>query len=429
MAESARNRVGAQKVQDSPFLFGLAAALAAILIVTVCVGRSRTANAQPAPEPPAAEVSRSMNDFGLRLLRTLTDGNGRNVLVSPLSVSLALAMTYNGASGTTRTAIAKTLGIASSSYAELNRDNRELLDMIRKADPKVQIEIANALWTQSGFAIQPQFLKQTHDFYDAAAEGLNFATEPQAAADQINGWVKDRTHGKIPKIIKDVSPFTVLVLTDAVYFKGLWQVPFDKRETAPRSFHLLDGSTLSIPMMVQDGHYDYLETDALQAIRLPYGNGRFVMYVFLPRKNSGVPDFIRTLDPARWTHLVAQLRRRKGQIVLPKFESTYGQKLNDALKQMGMGVAFSSGADFSRIHPPPPQLQINDVEHKTYMKVDEEGSEAAAATSVGIVASAVMREPPPFTMVVDHPFFCAITEEQSGALLFAGVVTNPAPPR
>jgi serpin B len=370
-----------------------------------------------------------MNDFGLRLLRTLTDGSAGNVMVSPLSVSLALAMTYNGASGTTRTAIAKTLGIASSSDIDLNRDNRALLDTIRKADPKVQIEIANGLWTQSGFTIQPEFLQQTHDFYDASAEGLNFATDPRAAADRINGWVKDQTHGKIPKIITDVSPFTVLVLTDAVYFKGRWQVPFDKKETAPRSFHLQGGSTVSIPMMVQNGHYDYLETDALQAIRLPYGDGRIVMYVFLPRKNTGLPDFIRTLDQADWTQLIAQLRRRKGQIVLPRFESTYGHQLNDALKKMGMSVAFGSGANFSRIHPPPPQLQINDVEHKTYIKVDEEGTEAAAATSVGIVASAAMREPPPFTMVVDHPFFCAITEEQSGALLFAGVVTNPAPPR
>ena len=399
-------------------------ALATILIVTLSAVQ-QTADAQPTPALPAAEVSTLLNDFGLHLLRTLTDGGGGNVIVSPLSVSLALAMTYNGASGATRIAIAQTLGRASSSDADFNRDNRALLDTVKTADPAVQIEIANALWTQSGFAIKPDFLRLTRDLFDASVEGLNFAGEPQAAAAHINDWVKEKTHGKIPEIVQGVARATVLVLTDAVYFKGRWRVPFDKKRTASRSFHLSGGSAVMLPMMVQNGEYDYLETDALQAIRLPYGDGRFAIYVFLPRKNTGLPDFLRTLDQAYWAQWTPQLRRRKGQIVLPRFESTYGQRLNDALKLMGMSVAFGPSADFSRIHPPPPRLQINDVEHKTYLKVDEEGTEAAAATSVGIRAAAVLAGPPPFTMVVDHPFFCAIAERQSGALLFAGVVTNP----
>jgi serine protease inhibitor len=158
----------------------------------------RTANAQPGPSPPPAEVPPAINDFGLRLLRTLTDGGGAHAMVSPLSVSLALAMAYNGASGTTRTAMAQTLGITAISAEEFNRSNRSLLDRIRKADPAVQIEIANALWLQSGFRINPGFLRLSHDFFDAAPESLNFAENPQEAASHINDWVKQRTQGKIP---------------------------------------------------------------------------------------------------------------------------------------------------------------------------------------------------------------------------------------
>jgi serine protease inhibitor len=383
----------------------------------------RTANAQSGPTS-SAEVAPAINDFGLRLLRILTDDSNANVMVSPLSVSLALAMTYNGAAGTTRTTMAETLGIAAISTEEFNRGNRSLLEGIQKADPAVQIEIANALWLQSGFPINPGFLRLTHDFFDAAPESLDFARNPRRAASHINDWVKQRTQGKIPEIIKDLTRSTVLVLTDAVYFKGRWTVPFDQKATKLRSFHLPGGRSVTVPMMAQRGEYRYLETDSFQAIRLPYGHDQFAMYIFLPRGSTGLPDLLRSLDQQHWNQWLAKLHTDEGQIVLPRFELTYGHRLNDALTSMGMGVAFGPEADFSRIHPPPGWLRINDVEHKTYIKVNEEGTEAAAATSVGVVATFVMATPP-FEMIVDHPFFCAIAEQHSGAMLFAGIVTNP----
>ena len=396
--------------------------LTAMLFVLQC----RTANTQPG-FTPVAQVPSAVNDFGLRLLRTLTDGSGANAIVSPLSVSLALAMTYNGASGATKAAMAGTLGIAAISDEEFNRNNRSLLDRIQKADPAVQIEIANALWPQAGFRINPDFLRLSRDFFDAAPESLNFRENPQQAASRINDWVKERTQGKIPEIIKDLSRSTVLVLTDAVYFKGRWTVPFDRKETKPRSFHLTRARFIMVPMMAQGGEYRYLETGSFQAIRLPYGNDQFAMYVFLPRESTGLPDFLRSLNEQHWNQWLSTLITRKGQIVLPRFESTYGRRLNDSLTSMGMGVAFGPDADFSRIYPPPHWLRINDVEHKTYVKVDEQGTEAAAATSVGIVAKLV-RPTPSFEMIADHPFFCAIVEERSGAMLFAGIVTNPTQP-
>jgi serine protease inhibitor len=397
--------------------------LTLLLTAMIFALQCRTANTQAGP----AEVSPAMNDFGLRLLRTLTDGSGANTIVSPLSVSLALAMTYNGASGATKGAMARTLGLAAINDEEVNRDNRALLDLIQKADPAVQIEIANALWARSGFPINADFLKLNRDFFDATPESLNFSENPQQAASRINDWVKERTRGRIPEIVKDLPRSTVLVLTDAVYFKGRWNVPFDKKETKPRTFHLPDARSITVPMMAQRGDYPYFETDSFQAIRLPYGKDRFAMYVFLPRESTGLPDFLRSLDEQHWNQWVSMLLSRKGQIVLPRFEVTYGHKLNDALTAMGMGVAFGPGADFSRICPPPARLQISDVEHKTYVKVDEEGTEAAAATSVGIVAKLV-RAIQPFEMIADHPFFFSIVERRSGAMLFAGVVTNPTQP-
>ena len=289
------------------------AALAAILAAVLLCGVGwQSARGQPTPAM-STDVSTSLNDFGLRLLRSLTDGSSGNVMVSPLSVSLALAMTYNGANGDTRTAIANTLSAESLSAQDFNRNNRVLLDTIRKADPAVEMEIANALWAQSGFPINSEFLKLSRDFFDASALSLNFETDPDKAADAINVWVKVRTHGKISEIIKNPARSTVLILTDAVYFKGRWSFPFDEKQTEPRTFHLQGAGSVTTPMMIQHGKYDYAESDSFQAIRLPYGKGRFAMYVFLPRKNSSLPDFVRSLDEAHWREWTRQARRTKGQ--------------------------------------------------------------------------------------------------------------------
>lgn len=275
---------------------------------------------------------------------------------------------------------------------------------------------------------QTQFLKLSEEFYQASVDSLDFTQDPQKAAGTINGWVNRKTHGRIPTIISNADRNTRLIVTDAVYFKGRWASPFDKKATQTQPFHLPEGGSTPVPLMVQSGEYPYFETDTFQAIRLSYGNGRFALYVFLPRKIQGLPSLMRALDQRHWNEWTGKLVECKGKISLPRLRLNYARSLNDALKAMGMAMAFdSTRADFSRIHPPPPALFIQDVEHKTYVELDEEGTRAAAATSVQIgVAMVQTNEPPPFEMVVNHPFFCAIAEQQSGALLFAGIVTNPA---
>jgi serine protease inhibitor len=405
----------------------LEATFCALLCAVITIAIAAPAGAADS-QPPVAELSTASNVFGFRLLHVLVPDAGENAIISPLSIELALAMIYNGAAGETKTAIAKTLDASAFSAADFNRANRGLLDSIRKADPAVILEIANALWVQAGFAIAPQFLALSRDNYDAAAANVDFAGNPDRAAETINSWADRNTHGKIPTIVSKPSRSTQLMLTDAVYFKGRWTSAFVKSATAPRPFYLPDGSPVQTPMMTQSHDYLYFEDDRFQAIRLPYGNERFALYVFLPRDRKGLADLMRSLDEPHWAEWTSKLAGGRGTIVLPSFETSYGSQLNRALAALGMDVAFDpSKADFTALHPRPPQLYINDVEHKTWVKVDEEGTEAAAVTSIGVASAmvAVVR-PPPFQMVVDHPFFCAIAERQSGAILFAGIVTDPS---
>jgi serine protease inhibitor len=289
------------------------------------------------------------------------------------------------------------------------------------------MKIANALWLQSGFAINPAFMKLSEKFYHASVASLDFASSPPKAADMINAWVLQNTKGEIPAIISRPERNTRLILTDTVFFKGSLTSAVDRKETRPRSFHLPDGHSIETPMMAKTGDHLYCEAQDFQAIRLAYGNMQFVMYVFLPRNLTGLSQFMRSLDEPHWSKWIDRFAERRGTIILPRFELTYGVQLNAALKSLGMAIAFDPDkADFSQIHPPPPSLFISDAEHKTCIKLDEEGTQAAAATSIGISATMARSDtPPPFQMVVDHPFFCAIAESHSGALLFAGIVRNP----
>lgn len=379
----------------------------------------------PAPDPAVtSRVSSATDDFGFRLLNALAKDPTQNTIISPLGVATAFAMAYNGAAGDTKTEMAKTLALGSLGDEDINRANHYLMHTLAEADPAVQTEIANALWVQKDFPINPDFRTVCESFYDASAASLDFIGDPTGAAAAINSWVDKNTHHRIPVLVAAIRPDTRLMLTDAVYFKGRWSSPFKKAQTRSRPFHLLSGDSRQTAMMDQSGTYAYLENQSFQAIRLPYGNQRYAMYVFIPRKAAGLPDFIRSLDETHWTQWTSQFARRSGQIVIPKFETTYSKQLNDALKEMGMRLAFDDRrADFSRIHP---YLFISDVEHKTWVKVDEEGTEAAAATSIGVSVAAIAVAPmPSFVMIVDQPFFFAITEQQSGALLFAGVVMDP----
>lgn len=361
--------------------------------------------------------------FGFKLFsEVLKQNQNKNVFVSPSSVAIALAMVYNGANGTTQAAIAKALELNGITLAELNQANADLQALLQNPDPKVQLAIANSLWARQDVPLKPDFLQRNQQFYGAEINNLNF-NDPQAIR-IINGWVKENTRGKIEEIVDSIDPMDVLFLINAIYFKGDWTQPFDKTLTADRPFFRADGSQKSHPMMSQQGDFRYLETEQFQAVSLPYGEGqRMSMYILLPKKATPIRDLYQKLTAENWQQWVTQFRSRPGSVQIPRFKLEYEIELRRALSALGMADAFdASKANFSGMSDL--QTHIDQVRHKTFVEVNEEGTEAAAVTSIGIRAtSAIVDEP--FTMVVDRPFFCAIRDNQSGSVLFMGAIVDP----
>jgi serpin B len=254
-----------------------------------------------------------------------------------------------------------------------------------------------------------------------------------SAAIRINSWASKETHARISKVIDRIDPADLALLLNAVYFKGQWAHKFDQAQTQQRDFTLAGGSVKQVPRMAQSGRFDYFETPEMQAIRLSFGEGDLVMEVFLPAKSSSLGALEAQLTPAHWAAWQAQYAPRSGKIALPRFELKSNYRLNEPLQSLGITRAFHpEGAQLTGMvssapgQPRAERFFISSVLQSTYWKVDEEGSEAAAVTTTGIRATAVARPEQPFQMIIDRPFFCAIEDRRSGALLFVGAIYDPA---
>ncbi|NJP10354.1 MAG: serpin family protein [Leptolyngbyaceae cyanobacterium RU_5_1] len=361
--------------------------------------------------------------FGLKLFsEILKRDSNKNVFVSPSSVAIALSMAYNGANGETQQAMARALNVQGMSLEELNRGNADLRELLQNPDPKVQLAIANSLWARQGVPFKPEFIQRNQQFYGAKVAELDFADSQ--AASIINNWVNQNTRGKISKIIDTINPNDVMFLINAIYFKGNWSNQFDKQQTSQKPFYLLGGSQKQHPMMNQQGEYRYYEDAQIQAVSLPYGERRRMsMYIVLPKKPSNLSDFYTNLTAETWESLISRLSTRQGTIQIPKFKLEYSIELKQALSALGMAAAFGDRADFSNLSQAP--TKIDEVKHKTFVEVNEEGTEAAAVTSIGIRATSIRIPEEPFRMVVDRPFFCAIRDNQTGAVLFMGSIVDP----
>ncbi len=376
---------------------------------------------------PVVSLVAATNRFGFDLLQKLIGGAPtENLLISPASIATALAMTYNGAGDDTARAMAGTLGVQGLTLAEVNQAHAALWADLAQADPLVTFAAANSLWARLGIPFLPDFMQRNREFYQAEVANLNFS-DPQAAP-TINTWVSEQTHGKITEIVSPpINPLAILFLINALYFKGQWQQQFDRAATQPGVFHGLADQPCDL--MRQSGKFRYLAGPDFQAISLPYGAGRFSLYVFLPAVKVGLAGFLaRWLPQAadRWNEWMREFREQDGVIALPRLKIAYSKSLNAALKALGMAVAFdNTAADFSAMCPDATGglVFIADVRHKTFMEVNEEGTVAAAVTKVEMWLRSL--PPPPFEMVVDRPFFCAIRDDVTGAILFAGVVVSP----
>ena len=370
------------------------------------------------------DLAQAHLDFGFALFDQLRqESPDQNVLVSPTSVALALAMAYNGAGGETQTAIANALKLHGLDIEQINQGNQALTQYLTQLDPEVALDIANSLWVNQDLPVRADYIAQMQASYAAEVAALEFGTP--AATDRINNWVKERTRDRIPTIVDQLPADQLLVLVNAVYFKGAWSEAFEPEQTRDRTFTLASGEAIQHPLMAQQGDYLYLETDQFQAVSLPYGNESLSFEVILPAQGTDLTDLAAELTPENWQRWMGELRSRPGQVQLPKFQFDYEADLIPALKALGMGIAFEPGrADFSGLT----ELEafISQVRHKTFIEVNEAGTEAAAATAIGIMPTSMPMPPAdPFEMVVDRPFVAAIRDRNTGVLLFVGAIVDP----
>ena len=372
--------------------------------------------------PLEKQVVESDNIFGLKLFQEIIKIEpDKNVFISPLSVAMALGMTYNGAAGSTEEAMRNTLEFGDMSFQEINESFKSLIALLTQLDPKVRFQIANSIWYRLGFPVEQDFIDLNKTFFDAEVRPLDFSLP--GAPGVINDWVDENTNGKIKEIIDQIDPLTMMFLINAIYFKGTWTFEFDKTLTADDFFTKPDGSQVSCKMMKQENDFQYFETDDFQAVDLPYGDGQFRMTIFLPKPQKSICSFITEFSSENWMQWIGRFSKAAGSVYLPKFELEYEISLNDVLTALGMGIAFTGQADFTRINKNG-NLYISQVKHKTFVKVDEEGTEAAAVTVVEISLTSV--GPTGFVMRVDRPFVFFIREHHSQTILFMGKITDPS---
>ena len=361
------------------------------------------------------------NAFAFDLVREATRQlpADSNAFLSPLSASMALGMALNGANGETYTGMQRALRLEGMTEADINQGYRDLIALLSGLDSRTEMRIANSMWGHSGFTMEPAFIDAGRSFFDAEVQTLDFG-DP-AAVSTINDWVSGKTNGKIPQLLDQIAPDEVLFLINAIYFKGDWRDAFDRNETRDESFHGADGRDRTAPLMSQSDTLRYQETADYQAVELLYGNGAFAMTVLLPLPGRTPADLLANLNPATWRELAGRFLDVDLQLTLPRFRLEYSRRLNQDLTALGMGIAFDRDlADFYRIADVRPErLYLTRVEQKTFVEVNEEGTEAAAASNVGV---GVTSAPP--AMRVDRPFVFAIHERLSGTVLFLGIINT-----
>lgn len=412
-----------------------AAVISILLSAALLASCGSTDETPSAPRPDAETISldkrqkladaaddrlvKAVNEFGMKLHRELaaaeTDGN---VLISPYSISMALGMTYFGSAGNTRTEMAETLGLGRLAEEEIAGGYRSLGELLTRTGKGVALLAANSLWTQEGIKLPDDYMKIVRNSFNAEARSVNFTDD--AAPQRINDWIEESTRGMIDKLVDRVDPDMRIMLINAIYFKGQWQKPFDPEETREERFRQEDGTTANVQMMHRTGYMEYRATDRWQAVRIPYGEGQMAMLVIVPDESADLASLHEQLwtDRSAWS---GPMEHHQVKLGLPKFKADFEEKLNGTLIALGMKDAFDPAqADFSGFGEADKEgLYIDEVKHKSVIEVNEQGTEAAAATSVGVASGAPQET---VSLTVDRPFFFAIEDMQTGAWLFAGSI-------
>jgi serpin B len=387
-----------------------------------------TTRAQPTIEGPEQSIAERANQFGLDLYRQVGRREG-SVMISPISLYGAFGPVVAGARGETRKAIVRALRLLDTGPS-LNSDVGSLLGDLERQESGTTLRIANAQWVQQGFKLDPSFVATVRRDYRATIEPVDFKGQPDAAVARINAWVSERTAQRIPTMISRdaVNDRTRMIVTNAVYFLGDWAMPFNASSTSQQPFTLLSGAKLNVLLMSQRARFRYLETGGFQMIDIPYRDARLSMTVLLPKLRGDLRSLEEQLTDTRLAEWLRQLDAAEPQTVrlhLPKLEMTANYDLEQPLTALGMGIAFRGQADLRGIADA--DLQIAKVVHKTFLRIDEKGTEAAAATGVQIEVTSMPAVQPP-TLRADHPFIVLIRDHRTQAIVFMGRIEEPQQP-
>ncbi len=400
----------------------------AVLLFTQCQN-----NDQPQPQAPvnygcaenpvACELVAANNKFGFNLFQRLhQEEPNDNIFISPLSINTALSMTSNGAAGDTREGMKNTMEYLDLSMDEINNAYQYVLTALPLLDPHVQMYPANSIWYEKTYPVKVPFLNTNQEYYDSDVNPLDFK-DPNSV-NILNGWVNDKTKGKIPTIIDEISPDAIMYLINAIYFKGEWRKQFDEDKTIAGDFYKADGTTVPVHLMNYGGEAEmrYFENDKIQAVDLPYADSVFSMSLLLPKENYSLDQLINDLQGGAWNDWQHNFSNQEVVMYMPRFKMEYEKVLNDHLIAMGMDLAFRPGfADFSNIADD--NLFISLVKHKSFVEVNEVGTEAAAVTIVGIETTSV----PQYVYVsFNRPFIFLIRENKSNGVLFLGKMMEPS---
>ena len=402
--------------------FGLLAAMAVLLTVSLSCGKLNGDDPKNNPykrldlTTKSVEFVQQGNTFAFDFIDRINSLEEGDFFISPLSMQLLLGMILDGAQNGTADEICKVLGYGAGEVNAVNEYSLSMLEQLPSLDKKTKLSIANAIFANKQYSLKDDYKSTVGKYYQAEVANLDFSNET-ASLKAINGWCDKQTNGMIPKVLDKVSPGTLAYLLNAMYFKSEWKEKFSKNNTVNEVFTTEDGGTKKVPMMKNNEHFQYQDNDDFRVVNLPYGNGAFSMLVILPQSGKTLADVSSALKTADWTEFRQSMVRCDVNLWLPKFETKYSIKLNDILSDMGMPSSFSPiDADFKAMSDM--ALCLSFVKQDAVIKVDEEGTEAAAVSVAGMDAAAAPGEHIVFH--ADHPFLYLITESSTGAILFAG---------
>lgn len=413
----------------------LAAVISAAVVLSACgTVQAPLKKQEPKPDKTAVsygekdylKLSEPTNELGKQLVSKVKPDEDGNVFVSPVSLLMALSMLQNGAKGETRDEILKTIHLKGMNEETINRANASLLKYLQRSNEELTLKTANSLWLNNSYTLQDAFKSVTRDYYSADTEEIDISNSK--SADRINEWVNDSTEGKIKKMVEaPLDSDLVMYLMNAVYFKGSWTYPFNEEMTEDGEFHLEGGSETTVPFMTLYESLPYFENEQFQAVSLPYGDdGKMTMDVFVPKEGQDTESFLKSWTSENWSKWNGSFETAPGSIRMPKFQIDYDADMKDPLKELGMQKAFGGGeADLSLlVQEEKDRLFVSEVNQKTYLSIDEKGTEAAGVTSVTVsVESAPSGEP--FEMAADKPFFITIRDTEADVLLFVGKIAKP----